>query len=107
MKSSGKVEWNDGTNVFADGAYINGVRASGFSSRDCLIVHGNTEHGGGNSLSKSWGDYPCHDKFGAVICQLDINVHAVILNTTATTTLATTTTSSGTMFPLDQIHETP
>ena len=110
VKDSGKVEWNDGTDFFLDGGYKNGIsRRNNFSPSDCLIVHGNTNHGGESSLSKRWGDFPCRNKFGAVICQLKIDVfqapssttvHSLVASTTpistnAQATVTTTTTTAG------------
>ena len=73
-----------------------------FRTSDCLIVHGNTEHGGDNSLFKEWGYYSCGATFSAVMCQLDIDVHSngglqtTIPTTTSTTTSTTTTTTTTT-----------
>ena len=100
---AGKLKWNDGTDAFSDESYKNGIsRPSAFSSDDCLIVHGNTERSVGSSLNKEWGDYPCRNKFAAVICQLHINVHSGAATTStaspSTTTIATPS-SSATILP--------
>ena len=72
----------DGTTTFRPG------------NRDCLIVHGNTEVGGENSLFKDWGRYSCSSRFSAVICQLNIDVHTNGDLTTTSTPSPTTSTST-------------
>ena len=91
---SKNIEWNDGSSLKKADSYNNfdGTfnATTKLSTTDCLIVHGNTEHGGENSLNKKWGHYYCNSKFSAVICQLNIDVHSN--GGLQSTTLATTST---------------
>ena len=74
---------------------MDGSTSSSFGSRDCLIVHGNTERGGDSSINKNWGHYYCSSKFSAVICQLNIDVHGNGgLKTTSSPTTSTSTTQT-------------
>ena len=89
----------------SDGSF-NGTTTFRSGNRDCLIVHGNTEIGGENSLFKEWGRYSCTSSFSAVICQLNIDVHTngglttTPSPTTLTSTLqSTSVTSSGSQQP--------
>ena len=98
---SKNIEWNDGSSLKKADSYNNfdGTfnATTKLSTTDCLIVHGNTEHGGENSLNKKWGHYYCNSKFSAVICQLNIDVHSnggLQSTTLATTSTMTSSTSS-------------
>ena len=98
---SKNIEWNDGYSLKKADSYNNfdGTfnATTKLSTTDCLIVHGNTEHGGENSLNKKWGHYYCNSKFSAVICQLNIDVHSnggLQSTTLATTSTMTSSTSS-------------
>ena len=95
------IEWNDGSSFKDADAYNNFDGATNrtrvFRTSECLIVHGNTEHGGENSLNKKWGHYYCSSKFSAVICQLNIDVHTNGgLQSTTPTTVPTTPTTTPT-----------
>ena len=91
---SKNIEWNDGTSLKKADSYNNFDGSFNATTKlrtsDCLIVHGNTDHGGESSLNKKWGHYNCNSKFSAVICQLNIDVHSK--GGLQTTTVATTST---------------
>ena len=93
---SKNIEWNDGPSLKKADSYNNFDGTFNATTKlrtsDCLIVHGNTEHGGESSLNKKWGHYNCNSKFSAVICQLNIDVHSN--GGLQTTTITTTSTKA-------------